>query len=300
MQKLKVKVALQPLGALLIWLCVLAIPLGLWLRSGPLVLLGLMMGAGVVLARWLCGGHLQRVEVERRLPARAFFGAAFEASARVINRHRWLPVRELELRDQLAGSSGNVETIDLVLAGSSREHVYPLRIFHRGRLKVDHFTLRSRWPLGLFESTLVGRFIENDKTGMLLLPKPVLPPSLARAVRESEQQAAMHSMLVADELAEFRQLREFRPGDPVRSIHWSATLRSRGMIVRETDPPVPKPSRFAVVLFHFAPEGDLVQPKQFETIIRVAAGLIITLKQREIPLSFAFYDGQWQRFRVPE
>ncbi len=94
----------------------------------------------------------------------------------------------------------------------------PRRGFHRpGRL-----VLASTWPLGLFRCWTVFQL----DWGALVYPRPAadslpLPAAAGEGSRAGVARA---------EEAEFAGLRDYHPGDPLRSIAWKAVARGQGLL----------------------------------------------------------------------
>jgi len=136
---------------------------------------------------------------------------------------------------------------------------------------------------------------------MLIAPKPVLPSFVDGILQQIEQESALFSELVPDEPGEFRSLREFRSGDSLKSIHWPATSRAKSIIVREFDPPRPRPQRQGIWLHQFAAPGEMNQPDRFEKILRVTCGLLVRFWQREMPVVMRIeLAGQRLVYQLPD
>lgn len=86
----------------------------------------------------------------------------------------------------------------------------------RGWMRVEPFNLETRIPLGLFRAwSVIIPF-----TRCLVYPKPANnPPPLPRTGRGDD------GIAKAGEGDQFHGLREYRPGDPLRSVAWRASAR---------------------------------------------------------------------------
>ncbi len=279
-------IAITPLGTLWFYVALAGFPVGLYLRSGPLLLLAVLGMGALWVARCLARRQLRKIEGRRALPKRLFLGEAFAIGVEASHGRRGGVARDMRLRDHLAGSGGSEVFIDEIGAGSASTLEYQGRLFQRGRVAVPGFTLTSRWPFGWFECRLESEFIalRPGDESILVAPKPLIPRHIDRVLHQIEQQAAMHSAQLADELAEFRAIRPMRPGDAVRDIHWPTSSRSDQLMVRETDPPQPRPRSMGIYLFHHTPSGEMVQPDRFEHLLRIACGLVVRFWQAGYPL----------------
>ncbi|GAB3594720.1 DUF58 domain-containing protein [Angustibacter peucedani] len=121
----------------------------------------------------------------------------------------------------------------LVLPGGERRRLTTaLRPVRRGDRQADRVTLRSLGPLGV-----AGRQRSVAVPGRLRVLPPFasrkhLPSRLAR-LREIDGRSSVN---VRGQGTEFDSLRDYVPGDDVRSIDWRATARRRQVVVRTWRP----------------------------------------------------------------
>jgi uncharacterized protein (DUF58 family) len=102
----------------------------------------------------------------------------------------------------------------------------PLR---RGPVMIRDWSLVAGDPLGLFRTRTRGRELELA----LLLPR-------FAALRARPLVRELEASVVASRAGtgtEIFGVREYRPGDPLRRIHWRSTARRGELIVREFEPP---------------------------------------------------------------
>jgi len=127
-----------------------------------------------------------------------------------------------------------------------------------------------------------------------VLPAPSLPEAFSRELQARLAAREFGIRPGHDLTAEFRLLRDFRSGDSVRAVHWPASLRNGGLLVRESDPPPPRSERFGVLLHSCGHEGGatLVTPESFESLLRLASGLLQGLRRDGI-------EVLWIRFPDP-
>ena len=290
-----------PSGVVVFWVSLFAITVGTFTYSGVAVILGILGLLILWLARWLAGRQVCQLELERLLPKRVFPGESFEIETRLLNRRSLIASRDLQLTDKLAGLGGRRINVSHVPPKRSVLMTYPAKVFQRGRIRSSQFELYSRWPFGFFQSRSSGRFVatRGGDDVILVAPKPLVPGYLDRIMQRIEQEAVLFSDLIPDSPTEFRALREFRPGDPVKSIHWPASSRSGSVIVRENDPPSPKPCCHGIFLHQYVPGGELNQPDKFERMLRIACGLLIRFWQRNLPVIVRLELANRKVFQVP-
>ena len=103
--------------------------------------------------------------------------------------------------------------------------------------------------LGLFSLPLA----ISGRTGVLIVPKPQIPPRavvLPRvAVLRPERSGAF---------SEEHDLRPFRQGDPLNSIHWKLSAKHDSLIVREPLRPMPHSRLIHIADWSGAHERDLI------------------------------------------
>lgn len=124
--------------------------------------------------------------------------------------------------DWQAGLDGPV--IDAVIAAPDTiESAVTLR--DRGRYEIATRTVRQRDGLGLVTSAVT---VEQSAT---VLVYPVVHRDAGR-----EAIARMLGGEVLAERQEFDRLREYRPGDPLRDIHWKSSAKRGEFLVTEYEP----------------------------------------------------------------
>ena len=134
-------------------------------------------------------------------------------------------------------------------------------------------------PFGLFNS----RCVVSCAQSVLILPKryPVSPLNLPGTVRYQAGGVSLASSVGQSE--EFVSLREYRPGDPLRHIHWRSWAKFERPIVKEFLDEFFV--RHALVLDTFcSPEEEEV----FEEAVSVAASFACTIPDQESLLDLMF------------
>ncbi|MFD3448536.1 DUF58 domain-containing protein [Microbacteriaceae bacterium 4G12] len=211
----------------------------------PVVLFGADPAAGAtVLAAWVAGCVLlgvldlclaaspRAVAIERELPGRLRLGETAASLLFLTNRGR----RTLRgrVRDGWSPSAGAPSTRAAlrIPPGERRVLEQALTPFRRGERRTQHVTIRSVGPLGLW-----ARQATLNAPGVLRVLPPFtsrkhLPSRLTR-LRELDGRT---SVMIRGQGTEFDSLREYVPGDDVRSIDWRATARRSDVMVRTWRP----------------------------------------------------------------
>jgi uncharacterized protein (DUF58 family) len=155
-----------------------------------------------------------------------------------------------------------------VPAGGRAESRHALRFFKHGIVAFDGVRLSSTFPLGLFRVTRTVPVAETAVVYPRLRPVPpaLLPPERARGP------AGTRSALSLRGEEEFAGLREFRPGDSPRRIHWRSSARLEGrLLVRELEQPADR--RAALIFDARLGEVSSRTETRFARAVSVAASL---------------------------
>lgn len=122
-------------------------------------------------------------------------------------------------RWQVRVSAPGAEAVTVAAADGTQAVTLPYRAERRGLLRIGPVTLSSTFPLGLFRA--VRRF-EID-WALWVYPRPAeqapIPVGRSRAGFDGE--------------LEFQGLRDYRPGDSPRRIHWKGLAKGQGLLTRE-------------------------------------------------------------------
>jgi uncharacterized protein (DUF58 family) len=155
--------------------------------------------------------------------APAYFGLAVE------NRKGRVPSFSLHLEEVDPASGALRRHYILRLGpGESTTRVYPLVFPRRGLHRLSGYRVWTRFPFGLF--TKATRLREAEE--VLVLPA-VYP--LLGAAAGSPWGAGQRPQPRRGQGAELHALRDFRPGDDPRLVHWKSTARLGRLILRELE-----------------------------------------------------------------
>jgi uncharacterized protein (DUF58 family) len=153
----------------------------------------------------------------------------------------------------------------------------------RGPLRFTGVTVARRDPLGLVRS-----FVRVPLPGtVLVLPKRYPIPALALPGARNYQLGGVALASSVGESEEFSALRDYRPGDPFRRIHWRSWARAGRPIVKEYQDEFFV--RHGLVLDTFV---DQAEAESFEEAVSVAASFACTLETQESLLDLLFVGCQ--------
>jgi len=226
------------------------------------VLLSLILASGL-----LAELGLSRLAA-RRIPRGLYFeGVAGEVALELTNRKLLAPSMSIVVEDQAAGERGRAFFLSIP-ARSARLQTYPLTPERRGLLELTSLRLSSRFPFGFFEKD------RTLKTRDSLLVYPRISPLTRewQAGWGSEMETAPNVPLARDSGEEYLGLREYRPGDNPKNIHWRVTARLQKMMVREFLPPDGR--QVVLLLDSYLPaEADDDARQALDACCRIAASL---------------------------
>lgn len=136
----------------------------------------------------------------------------------------------------------------------------------RGQPEFTEFYIASTFPFGLANKTL--RFVQARTALVYPRPLPVRPSVLASHRAPGDREGAVLSG--AGGGGDFYAIREYSPGDPMRTIVWRASARVGDLVVKQHARPVPR--RLWVRLELPADVSDEAR----EQTISLAAGVLQT------------------------
>jgi uncharacterized protein (DUF58 family) len=170
---------------------------------------------------------------------------------------------------------------------SSMEVHEELTALRRGKLNLTGLTVLAPHPMGLTRSAQHLAL----HSSILVLPKryPVPPVNLSGTRKYQPGGVALSSSI--GESLEFESLRDYRPGDPLRRIHWRSWARTGKLIVKEYQDEYFV--RHALVLDTF-PTSD--NAEVFEEAVSVAASFASSVLTQESLLDLLFVGAETYRF----
>jgi uncharacterized protein (DUF58 family) len=183
----------------------------------------------------------------------------------------------------------DVERLELppLLVGQRADISVPVRATARGLAVLQRLWMVMTGPLGLVEARVP--VLVSEATLPVLptrLAVEVSPASSHRLLQPGGISLAQH----VGDTEEFRSLRDYRPGDPLRAIHWRSFARTGKPLVREFQEEFF--SRHALVLdtaaaYTFAPA--------FETAVSMAAWLVARPRDTDSLLDLMFVGDRVHR-----
>ncbi|MEW6305352.1 MAG: DUF58 domain-containing protein [Verrucomicrobiota bacterium] len=153
----------------------------------------------------------------------------------------------------------------------------------RGVLRFESVSLACPDPFGLFRSFVSVPL--PDK--VLILPRRYAVSSVALPGTLKYQQGGVAMAAAVGESEEFVSLRDYRPGDPMRRIHWRSWAKTGMPIVKEFQDEFFV--RHALILDTFS---DVAYSDNFEEAVSVAASFACSIQTQDSLLDLMFVGPQ--------
>ncbi len=191
--------------------------------------------------------------------------------------------RWLELLRRGRGARLAAQSLPPIRPGETVRIDVPLVPLRRGKLVFDSVLIRRADPLHVFFA--LARFTLYGE--LIALPQRFPVPRLQwRSERHFHPGGLTLAATVGDS-EEFMGLREYRPGDPLRHIHWRSFARLGEPVVKEFQDEYF--DRHALLIDTFA---GTATSAEFETAVAVAASLIHCERPSDSILDLVFIDHE--------
>lgn len=185
------------------------------------------------------------------------------------------------------GASIPPVAINTIVAGAALEKKIGVRPVRRGYLYFRQTKIARSDPLGLFRS--INNQIHRDR--LLILPKRYKLPPPGLPGRRKYQHGGINLASSVGDSQEFFSLRDYRPGDPLRAIHWRSYAKKGEPVVKEQQDEYF--SRYGLVLDTFLEtRPELI----LEDAVSVAASLAVSIRDQDALLDLLFVGDRAWRF----
>jgi uncharacterized protein (DUF58 family) len=180
------------------------------------LVLGLLLSS-IIVSGILAESSIKGVDVQRRLPDVSISGTPALVGIAVKNRKSRSPSFSLEIRERGGDVSGNAFLV-LLPPSATQEATYRFTPARRGLHRFEQIEIVTRAPFGLFEKS---RPVDAP-TELIVFPQKVTPPEadVDRLMRQGDEGTSRVGVG-----QEVHGLRDHRPGEDVRAIHWRTSAR---------------------------------------------------------------------------
>lgn len=166
-----------------------------------------------------------------------------------------------------------------LLPNSKTEIVYEINPEYRGVIRFADLTVIRPDPFGLFNACVTNYLPQS----LLVLPKLYNLPAIKLPGLRRYQSGGVALASSVGDSEEFRSLREYRPGDPMRKIHWKSWAKVGKPIVKEEQDEFFV--RHALILDTFQP---IKYSEILEEAIAIASSLACEVQTQESLLDLMF------------
>lgn len=217
---------------------------------------------------------LKKTTVSITLPPWCFAGETVTAGGRAVNGKRGVPIVALCIEGDAAPVGHIKASVPVLPAGATVGFEFDFTPERRGTVKSAGLEV---WTDGLIGLTRRSRKVNVSLEAVVYpaLAEVGVPP-LARRPRDTGRSFASRE-------GEFAGLRDWRPGDSPKHIHWRSSARTGRIVTKEfilTERP-----EIAILLDTFGTEGE-----EFEALVSRAAGLAVAALRQSYDVSMFYYD----------
>jgi uncharacterized protein (DUF58 family) len=222
-----------------------------------------MMLSVIMLSGLLSELCLRGLVFRRHVPDYIFANEPVRVSITISNQKSYLPSFSLRIFDVVNGQEIDREAHIAHLAPqASILATYTIQAARRGRYCLQGVRAATPFPFGLFQK----KALYPDETTIAVCPEliPLPSPILQNLTALGQNQALMRR---GPGMALYN-LREYRPGDDSRAIHWMTTARTSKLMLKETE--AEDQRAVTLLLSTMAPAAD---DAAFEQAVSVTAAL---------------------------
>lgn len=202
-------------------------------KTNTLMLIFALMAGPFIVNGGVTFSMTRRLFVSRKLPKRLMVGEPTSIEVTIFNKKRLIPSALITVEDKITGPrellTGKI-VFAQIPANSSRKGPYQIRFMQRGRYTFGPVRITSRFPLGIVERGLLVELHDE----ILVHPRiGVLEKWWHRQIHQGSESSRLSKGNAGPHHDEFHRIREYRPGDELRSIHWKTSARRNELMVRE-------------------------------------------------------------------
>lgn len=184
------------------------------------------------------------------------------------------------------GGSIKAANVDYISEDSEFETKLQLVPLRRGYVQFNKTRLAQAEPLGLFQAQKV---LDNQER-LLILPRLYKTPRLNLHGKRTYQHGGINNAAIVGDSQEFISLRDYHPGDPIRSIHWRSFAKLNKPIVKEYQDEYF--NRYGLILDTYL---NGISEIVFEDAVSIAASFMTAQREQDALLDLMFVGNQSYR-----
>lgn len=209
----------------------------------------------------------------------------------LISNNGFLPLINLVLEDNLTFSIPHEQRKRFLLEylgpGSSLNLEYRCQCPRRGRYEIGPFTIYffDPWGLFFFKKTF---FLYSE---LYVYPKTFYIPRFPPLTKGAVPWFGIETSHVSGDEHEFYGIREYKPGDPIKRIHWLSTARKNKLIVKQFEHQV---FFRASIIFNLDKDKNFGEGKESvaEYIVKIAASVAKYLVEMDVSVEVIAHIGE--------
>ncbi len=235
-----------------------------------LVLAGML--ALVITSGVLSESSLRGLEVLRRFDGPVFAGRPATGTWIVRSRRRWLPNLALELQE-VPGRYARLDrvgeaTVPVLVAGQEAQRRAVWRFQGRGVHRLERVRVSTTWPFGILRKWFEVRLPMD----LVVYPEPA--PDWSVVARRTGGGAGLDATWRRrGGTGDLRGIRDHRPGEDLRQVHWRTSARLRRRVAVERD--AEDEGRFDVRVNRPGAGPAPERAEAFERTVSRAAGAVL-------------------------
>lgn len=247
--------------------------------------------------------NLPRFSLRRFLPEFVFVGETFKVRGEISPKSSHAITNDLELEDELVESRffTDKSASDFFAHSDESKIFFPCimgpekyekdgSVRHRGVFSNFHYRVTSHFPMGLFATSSSGA----AEAGIIVFPQPAEPPIFDRLFAPGLGAGSEQQHILRELYGEFKGLRPFYHGCPLRLVHWPLSARYQELVVKDFEP---ESSDRIVIVFHsFCADGKKM--KSAEYALRILSGMFLHLNRSVTSFSFIASFNEWEEMVV--
>ncbi len=225
--------------------------------------------ASLIVSGIITGNALMHIRITANHEDHAQAGKPLSLRYSLINTSRLLPnfaleVHELDIPNQTKHEPAAVLHIRPSARATCKSTLTPLT---RGYMELAKIRVRTRFPFGLFTKAV---YFEIPRK-ILVYPKQIEIDQTTLDDMTTNDTSSHRSINRRGAGLDYFALRQYQPGDPIKTIAWKRSARSSDLLVTEF--PDPTTDQLHIRL---APPSDQTNEAQFETAISLAYSILIS------------------------
>jgi len=279
---------------------------GLYNQDNAAVFLAVFLFFLLIFSNLVAFFNFRRLDFSQEIPESIFAGEKFPLKMRLCNQKRWINSYCLEWADALLGNGIFKGKRSPALYGEEKPSLRITEIppDHEGRLSTSAklerrgiyqqfaYRLSSGFPFGLFQLEEQG-ILDIQITAF---PQPLFPVHLQTYLyRQTEGRQHSDSPFSFPGTGEFKGIREYSYGDPLKLVHWPLSARHQQLVVKSFES---ARAEKLLLAFHSFSEGKNPGWQSGERSLQLLTGIFLQLWQSGQEFDFAASFNNWDTMHV--